>query len=97
MSINEKIYTYVVVKFQLPILFGKQKAQTMDAQLSLFSFKSRTFGLGQTNWTDEFWGIWDIFGQIISTHFGMFSITQPLFLQKKPFISTYLLTSPVFI
>ena len=23
-----------------------------------FSLKSRTFGLGQTNWADQFWGIW---------------------------------------
>ena len=43
---------------------------------------------GQTIWADKFWGI---FGQFISTHFGkvsplsMFSINQPLFLQKtKP-------------
>ena len=50
-----------------------------------------TFGLGQSNWADKFWGIWGIFGQTISTHFGtvsplfMFSIIQPLFLQKtKP-------------
>jgi hypothetical protein len=56
-----------------------------------FSLKSQTFGLGQTNWQDKFWGIWGIFGQFISTHFGtvsplsMFSINQSLFLQKtKP-------------
>ena len=42
-------------------------------------------------WADELWDIWDIFGWFISTHFGtviplsMFSINQPLFLQKaKP-------------
>ena len=66
------------------------QAQTTDAQRSLFSLKSRTFGLGQTNWADKFWGLWGIFGQTISTHFGtvivsplsMFSIIQPLFLQK---------------
>jgi hypothetical protein len=47
--------------------------------------------LGQTNWADRFWGVWGIFSQTISTHFGsvsnlsMFSIIQPLFLQKtKP-------------
>jgi hypothetical protein len=40
-------------------------------------------------WADKFWGIWDIFGQTISTHFGtvsplsMFSIIQPLFLKKN--------------
>ena len=65
--------------------------RTTDAQWSLFSLKSRTFGLGQTNWADKFWGIWVIFGRTIGTHFGtvsplaMFSIIQPLFLQKtKP-------------
>ena len=52
--------------------------------------KSRTFGLGQTNWAYKFWGIWGIFGQtIFSTHFGtmsslsMLSIIQPLFFFKK--------------
>ena len=66
-------------------------ARTKDAQWSLFSSKSQTFGLGHTNWPDEFWGIWGIFGQFISTHFGtvsplsMFSTNQPSFLQKaKP-------------
>jgi hypothetical protein len=44
-------------------------------------------------WTDKlgdkFWVIWGIFGQTISIHFGtvsslsMFSIIQPLFLQKS--------------
>ena len=53
-----------------------------------FFQKPQTFRLGQTNWVDKFWGI---FGQTISIHFGivsplsMFSIIQPLFLQKtKP-------------
>ena len=56
--------------------------------------KSQTFGLGQTNWAKNFrnfGGIWGIFGQTINTHFGtvsplsMFSIIQPIFLQKtKP-------------
>ena len=56
-----------------------------------FSSKSQTFGLGQTIWADKFWGIWSIFGQFIITHFGtmsplsMFSINEPLFLQRtKP-------------
>ena len=58
---------------------------------AFFLLKSRTFGLGQTNWANKFLGIWGIFGQTISTHFGtvsplsMVSIIQPLFLQKtKP-------------
>jgi hypothetical protein len=44
-------------------------------------------------WADKFWGIWGIFGQFNSTHFGkvsplsMFSIIQPLFLQMlSPYI-----------
>ena len=60
-------------------------------QRSFFSLKSRTFGLEQTNWADKFRDILGIFSQTISTHFGtvsplsMFSIIQPLFLQKtKP-------------
>jgi hypothetical protein len=54
------------------------------------------FGLEQKNWADEFWGIWDIFSQTISTHFGtvsllsMFSIIQPLFLQKTTPLNTHL-------
>jgi hypothetical protein len=31
-----------------------------------FSLKSRTFGLGQTNWADKFWGIWGIFSRTVS-------------------------------
>jgi hypothetical protein len=60
---------------------------------AFFLLKSRTFRLGQTNWADKFWGNWGIFGQTISTHFdtvnplSMFSIIQPLFLQK---ISLYI-------
>jgi hypothetical protein len=39
--------------------------------------KSRIFGLGQINWADDwadkFWGIWGIFVQNISPHFGKVS------------------------
>jgi hypothetical protein len=58
----------------------------------VFFPKIPNFGLGQTNWSLTFWGIWGIFCWTISTHFGilgslsMFSINQPLFLQKT-FIS----------
>ena len=45
--------------------------------------------MGQTIWSDKFWGIWNIFVRFVITHFGteesplsMFSINQPLFLQK---------------
>ena len=34
-------------------------ARTTDAQWSIFSLKSRTFGLEQTNWADKFWSIWE--------------------------------------
>ena len=54
-----------------------------------FFGKSQTFGLGQTNWAQIFWGILGIFEQFISTNLGavspfsMFSINQSLFLQKS--------------
>ena len=56
------------------------------ANEALFFSKSKTIGLGQTIWADKFWGI---FGRFISfgtvSPFSMFSINQPLFLQKtKP-------------
>ena len=47
--------------------------RTTDVQWSLFSFKCRSFGLGQTNQADKFLGIWVIFGRTISTHFGTVS------------------------
>ena len=37
------------------------KPRTTYVQWSLFSLKSQTFGLGQTNWADKFWDIWGIF------------------------------------
>ena len=46
---------------------GRVETDTMpittvyEQPISLFSLKSRTFALGQTNWADEFWGIWGIF------------------------------------
>ena len=64
---------------------------SLDPRTTDTQRKSQTFGLGQTNWAENFGGIWGIFGRFISTHFGtvgslsMFSINQPLFLQKtKP-------------
>ena len=59
-----------------------------------------TFGLKQTIWADKFWDIWGIFGPFIRTHFGtvsplpMFSINQPLFLQKK--LSLYIQIPNIF-
>jgi hypothetical protein len=53
-----------------------------DAQWSLFSSKYQTFGLGQTNWADKFWGIWGIFGQTISP-LSMFSILINHYFYKK--------------
>ena len=55
-----------------------------------FSIEIQNFWTWVENWADRFWGIWGIFDQTtISTHFGtvsplfMFSIIQPLFLQKN--------------
>ena len=64
--------------------------------------KSRDYGLPMKpffsetpnfwTWADKFWGIWGIFDRFISTHFGtvsplsMFSINQPLFLQKTKYL-----------
>ena len=71
------------------------RSRTMDAQCSPFLLKSRTFGLGQTNWADKVWDMLGILGRTISIHFGtvsplsMFFIIQPLFLQKtKPLYPT---------
>ena len=35
-----------------------------------FFIETQNIGLEQTNWADKFWGIWDIFGRNISTHFS---------------------------
>ena len=35
-----------------------------------FFEKSQNFGLGQINWAEKIGGIWGIFGQFISIHFG---------------------------
>jgi hypothetical protein len=44
-------------------------ARSMDygRPMKPFFMKSRTLGLGQTNWADKFWGIWVTFGKTIST------------------------------
>ena len=56
------------------ILFCRRNAQTHGLRTSnvalIFSLKSQTFGLGQTILGDNFWGIWGIFGQLVSTDFG---------------------------
>ena len=66
------IYAYLLISHVLsrPIWVHKIGphqliTRTTDAQWSLFSWKFQTFGLGQTNWADEFWGIWGIFGRTI--------------------------------
>ena len=52
----------------------------------VFFRKSQTFGLGQTNWAENFGDIWGIFGRFGTVgSLSMFSIKQSLFLQKtKP-------------
>ena len=54
------------------MIFATPISHTTDygCPMKPFSLKSRAFRLGQTYWTDKFWGIWDIFCQTISTHFG---------------------------
>ena len=55
--------------------------RTKDTQWSLFSLKSRTFELGQTNWADKSWGIWCIYGHFfegVSTHKTTFQMKQIL-------------------
>ena len=54
--------------------FHQQNKMSSDYEVQMpneafFSLKSRNFGLGQTNWTNKFWGILGIFGQSISIHF----------------------------
>ena len=72
-----------------PNCVKRLKSRTMDARWSLFSSKSQTFGFGQTNWTNNFWGIWGIFGWTISTHVGtvsplsMFFVNEVLFALQK--------------
>jgi hypothetical protein len=39
------------------------------------------------SWADKLWGIWGIFGQTISTHFGAVSPLS-MFFTIQPFIST---------
>jgi hypothetical protein len=74
----------------VPVLEGRLIHGLRTPRESFFR-KSQNFGLGQTLWAKKFGGIWGIFGRFISTHFvtvsplSMFSIYQPLFLQKtKP-------------
>ena len=59
-------------------------ARTTDAQWSLFSSKSQTFGLRQTNWADKFWGI---FGRFISAHFG--TVSHTYFLKVTAILATF--------
>ena len=55
---------------------------------AFFLSKSQSFELGQSIWAVRFWGIWGISGRFIRNRFdtvsplSMFSINQPLFLQK---------------
>ena len=71
--------------------------RTTDTQKKLFSKIPKLLVLGRHFGLKIFWGIWGIFDRTISTHFGtvsslsMFSIIQPLFLQKtKPLYYNFL-------
>ena len=43
------------------------ETRTLDTQYSFFLLKSRTFGLEQTNWANNFWGIWAKYKEAFST------------------------------
>ena len=64
------------------------RTRTTDTQRELFS-KISNFWAWADKLGENFGGIWSIFGQFISTHFGtvsplsMFSINQPLLLQTR--------------
>ena len=45
------------------MVFGRDYGHSERA----FFQKLETFGFGQTNWAEIFWGIWGIFDQTIST------------------------------
>ena len=86
-SFSANSNSYAIHKISKNEMFCKSlilSFRTTDALWILFSLKPRPFGFGQSNWADKFWGIWSIFSQTISTHFGtvsplsMFSII-PLF------------------
>ena len=84
------ISTYVLTKYlctKYLLNYWYLLTRTTDAQWSFFHQNPKLLGLDrQFGRADKFWGI---FGQFISTHFGavgvssMFSINQPLFLQKN--------------
>ena len=88
-----KIFKIIMVRldFSVKVLKIDREKNWMykNTDYEAFFHQSQTFGLGQTIWADKFWGIWGIFSQFISIHFGtvsplsMFSINQPLFLQKN--------------
>ena len=82
------------LRLSLKCIFLTHGLQTPNE--AIFSSKSQTFGLGQTISANKFLGLWGIFGQFISTHFGtvsplnMFSNNQPLILQKTKPLYPYL-------
>ena len=59
--------------FVIKFVFAQNLHVTMDAQWSLFSLKYRTFGLGQTNWADNFEAFGVFSAKNINTHFGTMS------------------------
>ena len=82
---------FVAQKIQIKsISFGKIPIyyRIWTPSEDLFSSKYQTFELGQTIWTDKFWGILGIFDRFISIHFGivrflsMFFINRPLLFTK---------------
>ena len=84
-------YIFILHTYHLSTKNNEEEHRIQTPNEAFFHQNPKLFWLGQTIWADKSWGIWGIFGQFISTHFGavsslsIFSINQPLFLQKtKP-------------
>ena len=89
-----RLFSHTFLKVEIWYSLKDIGTQTTDAQWSLFSLKSRTFGSGSTIWVDKFWGIWGIFSQTISTHFctvsplSMLSIVHYFYKKLSLYIHT---------
>ena len=56
-----------LVKISLVPIVVAETAQPQNTERAFFR-KPQTFGLGQTNWAENFGGIWGIFGRFISAY-----------------------------
>ena len=76
----------IVNEWRIDPLRNKGKARTTDYGRPIS--KSQNFGLRQTNCADIFWGIWGIFGQFISTHFGIYCVSLAHLFYESTITST---------